>query len=310
VHGGAAFREPVLISDEVLDEIRRVAELAPLHNGPALEAIEATSEANLEPRVPMVACFDTAFHAEMPARASSYAIPHTMADRFALRRYGFHGLAHRYMADRLKELQLGRRQLVTLQLGAGCSAAAVAEGRSIDTSMGLTPLEGLVMASRSGDVDAAIAAILEEHGGLSAVETVRILNEESGLVGLSGRSGDVRDLLQAEQEGDLRSKLALEVYCYRVRKYIAAYMAALGGADAVVFGGGVGEHCAEIRRRICAGMEWCGLELDQEANEQAIGREARIDAGGRVAVWVVLVDEAEVMARDAAACLGAAGRSE
>ena len=200
------------------------------------------------------------------------------------------------MADRYHDPEA---RLITLQLGSGCSAAAIAGGRSLDTSMGLTPLEGLVMATRSGDVDPALPAFLEEHEGISAKEAWLVLNEDSGLKGVSGRSGDMRELLEA---GDDRAGLAIDLYCYRIRKYVGSYMAVLGGADALVFGGGVGENSAEVRSRVCAGMDWCGVALDEERNARAAGEEMRIDAGGPVEVWVMLVDEAEVMARDARPC--------
>jgi acetate kinase len=299
VHGGTRFVEPVLIDDGSLEELRRLAELAPLHNRRAVAAIEACRRL-LGPDVPMVASFDTAFHSGMPAPASSYALPRELAERHAIRRFGFHGLAHRFMADRHAELCGDRRRLITLQLGAGCSAAAISGGRSLDTSMGLTPLEGLVMATRSGDVDPALPAFLEEHEGIGPDEAERILNEESGLLGVSGRSGDMRQLLEA---GDERAELAIELFCYRARKYVGAYLAVLGGTEALVFGGGVGENSPPIRTRICAGMGWCGLELDEDRNSAAVGEEARIDAGGGVEAWVIPVDEAQVMARDAEALL-------
>jgi acetate kinase len=251
--------------------------------------------------MPMVASFDTAFHAAMPERAAGYALPRELAEKHSIRRYGFHGLAHRYMAERYAEVAGGDRRLISLQLGAGCSAAAVAGGRSLDTSMGLTPLEGLVMATRSGDVDPALPAFLEEHEGIGPGEAEHILNQDSGLLGVSGRSGDMRELLEADDD---RAELAIELFCYRARKYIGAYLAVLGGADAIVFGGGVGENSPPIRARICEGMDWSGIELDEDRNELAVGKELRVDADGPVEVWVMLVDEAEVMARDAEALLG------
>jgi len=297
VHGGTYFKRPTLIDEEALGRLRELAELAPLHNGPAVEAIVA-SRRLLGPDMPMVASFDTAFHARMPAPAASYALPRELVDKHGIRRYGFHGLAHRYMADRYPD---PHARLITLQLGSGCSAAAIAGGRSLDTSMGLTPLEGLVMATRSGDVDPALPAFLEEHEGIAPGKAEEILNRESGLKGVSGRSGDMRQLLEA---GDERSELAVELYCYRIREYIGAYLAVLGGADGLVFGGGVGENSPPIRSRVCAGMSWCGIELDDEKNEEAAGVEMRIDAGTGLEVWVMLVDEGEVMARDAEAVLG------
>lgn len=305
VHGGTRFTQPVLLDDGVISELRQLTELAPLHNGPAVEAILATREA-LGRDVPAVASFDTAFHSGMPPRASTYAIPLELAERHGIKRFGFHGLAHRFMAERATEL-LGVEQprVITLQLGAGCSAAAVAGGRSVDTSMGFTPLEGLVMATRSGDVDPALSAFLATHEGLDVEAVHELLDERSGLLGVSGRSPDMRELLEAEEQGDERAQLAVELFCYRLRKTVGAYLAVLGGADAVVFGGGIGEHSPVVRRRTCLGMEWCGLELDDQRNHQVVGTEGRIDAGGPMEVWVLPVDEASVMAREAEACLAA-----
>jgi acetate kinase len=301
VHGGTHFVEPALIDREAMRRLQQLAELAPLHNARAVEAIEA-SRRLLGLEMPMVASFDTAFHASMPERAATYALPRELAEKHSIRRYGFHGLAHRYMAERWAEVGGGGRgRLITLQLGAGCSVAAIAGGDSLDTSMGLTPLEGLVMATRSGDVDPALPAFLEEHEGIGPAQAEHILNQDSGLLGVSGRSGDMRVLLDAPDE---RAELAIELFCYRARKYIGAYLAVLGGADAIVFGGGVGENSPPIRARICEGMDWSGIELDEDRNELAVGKELRVDADGPVEVWVMLVDEAEVMARDAEALLG------
>jgi acetate kinase len=258
----------------------------------------------------MVAVFDTAFHATMPLHSSQYAIDPELAQRHDIRRYGFHGLAHRSMTERVAALSgvdtQGSR-LVTLQLGNGCSAAAVHGGRSVDTSMGLTPLEGLVMGTRSGDVDPSLPAYLAASEHVSVAEVDDWLNTRSGLLGLSGRSRDMRDLLTAAADGDTRSALAVDLFCYRARKVVGAYMAVLGGADAVVFGGGIGEHEPEVRRRVLDGMEWAGVAIDALRNGATTGgREARIDAdGSELAVWVVHVDEASVAARDVARVLAA-----
>ena len=302
VHGGTRFREPALLNEESVEAIEWLAELAPLHNGSSLAAIRATREA-LGFRIPMVATFDTAFHRTMPERASLYAIPPELSERHGIRRYGFHGLAHRYMAGRYAEVadtSPDRTKLVTLQLGNGCSAAAVDGGRSVDTSMGLTPLEGLMMGTRSGDVDPSLAGFLAHREGVEVEEVEDWLNHRSGLLGVSGASGDMRELLEAEGRGDERAAFAVEMFCYRVRKQIGAYLAALGGVDAVVFGGGIGEHAPEVRFRILAGMEWCGLVLDERANEEAAGTEARISAAdSRVQAYVIPVKEEEVIAGDA-----------
>ncbi len=306
VHGGDCFVEPTLIDDEVIDAVERLSELAPLHNEPSLKAIRA-ARATLGSTVPMVAIFDTAFHHTLPERASRYAIPQELAERHRIRRYGFHGLAHRYMTERyatITSTPVAKVRLVTLQLGNGCSATAVEGGRSVDTSMGFTPLEGLMMGTRSGDVDPSLAGFLARREGVDVEEAEGWLNTRSGLVGVSGRSRDMRELLEAESQGDERAALAVNMFCYRIKKYIGSYLAVLGGADAVIFGGGIGENAPEVRARILVGMEWCGLILDQDRNAAAIGCEDRIsaqDAG--VHAYVIPVDEAVIIARDTVHCL-------
>jgi acetate kinase len=306
VHGGEQFRTATVIDDGVVESIEAVSSLAPLHNLPALAAIRAT-HAELG-SVPAVAAFDTAFHRSLPERAARYAIPDSLATKYGIRRYGFHGLAHGSMAERHAELvsrPLQETRVVTLQLGNGCSATAVEGGRSIDTSMGLTPLEGLVMGTRSGDVDPSLVGFLARCEGVDVEEIEDSLNRRSGLLGVSERSGDMRELLQAEAEGDRRSSLAVEMFCYRARKYLGAYLAALGGADAVLFGGGIGEGAPAVRARICTGMEWCGLVLDEELNAAAIGSEACISAAqARIQAYVIPVDEELIIARQTASCLG------
>ncbi|MFQ6019490.1 MAG: acetate/propionate family kinase, partial [Dehalococcoidia bacterium] len=227
VHGGDRFVDPALIDDEVLDAIEALSALAPLHNAPSLSAIRA-ARAALNPSVPMVATFDTAFHRTLPERAAQYAIPADLAARHGIRRYGFHGLAHRYMTERYAAITatpVERVKLVTLQLGNGCSATAVDGGRSVDTSMGFTPLEGLMMGTRSGDLDPSLAGHLARKEGARVEEVEDWLNTRSGLLGVSGRSRDMRELLEAEQRGDARAALAVEMFCYRVRKYVGAYLA-------------------------------------------------------------------------------------
>lgn len=312
VHGGDRFTSSVLIDGPVVKAIEEVSSLAPLHNAPSLQAIRAVREALGDAR-PMVATFDTAFFAGLPARASQYAIPRDVAERHKIRRYGFHGLAHRFMFERYAALS-GRppedARIITLQLGAGCSAAAIGGGAPIDTSMGFTPLEGLVMATRSGDVDPSLPGFLAEAEGMPIAKIESMLNRRSGLLGLSGLSADMRDLLTAESEGAPDASLAIEVFCYRARKYIGAYLAALGGAEAVVFGGGIGENSPLIRRRICEGMDWCGLRLDDQRNETAEGAEVTIHAeDAAIHVYVIPVDEAAMIAREVEACLSAVGQS-
>lgn len=306
VHGGERFVEPTLIDDEMIAAIEALSDLAPLHNAPALTVIKAARTA-LGAMVPMVATFDTAFHRSLPERASRYAIPAELAERHGVRRYGFHGLAHRYMVERYAEITatpVEESRLVTLQLGAGCSATAVEGGRSVDTSMGFTPLEGLIMGSRSGDLDPSLAGFLARREGVSAEEVEGWLNTRSGLLGVSEHSGDMRELLEAERQGDIRASLAVEMFCYRVRKYIGAYLAVLGGADAVIFGGGIGENAPAVRARICAGMNWCGLTVDADRNAGAVRSEARISSdGSRLQAYVIPVDEAVIIARDTVDCL-------
>ena len=310
VHGGDRFVEPTLLDEEVVEALEALTELAPLHNGPSLRAIRA-ARALLGSAVPMVATFDTAFHATLPDRASRYAIPPELAKKHGIRRYGFHGLAHRYMTERYAAITsspVEQPKLVTLQLGNGCSAAAVEGGRSVDTSMGLSPLEGLMMGTRSGDVDPSLAGFLARREDVEIEEAEGWLNQRSGLLGVSGRSKDMRELLEAENRGDTRAALAIEMFCYRVRKQIGAYLAALGGADAVIFGGGIGENAPPVRARVCAGLEWCGLQLDEKRNAKAVGIEAKISqSGSRMDAYVVSVNEEEIIARDTVHCLHEAG---
>jgi acetate kinase len=306
VHGGSRFTQAAIVDDQVLAAIESVAELAPLHNEPALQAIYA-ARAVLGPEVPMVAVFDTAFHSGLPERASTYAIPLDLATRYQIRRYGFHGIAHRYMTERygvITSTPAEQTKLITLQLGNGCSVAAVAGGRSVDTSMGFTPLEGLMMGTRSGDLDPALPGLLASRERVEIAEVERWLNKRSGLLGVSGRSRDMRELLQAERQGDSRAELAVEMFCYRARKYIGAYLAILGGTDAIVFGGGIGENAPTIRERICSDMGWCGLRLEEDRNSKVVGSEERISADdAKVHAYVIPVDEAVLIARDTVRCL-------
>ena len=303
VHGGEGSDEAVIVDEGVTERIESLRELAPLHNGPALDALTACRERLGD--VPTIAVFDTAFHSQMPERASRYAIPNDLAERHGIKRFGFHGIAHRYLVERyaaISSVPLSDTRIVSLQLGNGCSAAAVNGGRSIDTSMGFTPLEGLVMGTRCGDLDPALVGWLARAEGVDVEEVEEWLNHRSGLLGLSGRSGDVRELLEAEAGGDEGARLALDVFCYRVKKYVGSYLAALGGADAVLFGGGIGENAPEVRARICHGLQPLGILLDEEVNARTIGSEERISAGdSQIDVYVILVDEESVMVRAAIA---------
>jgi acetate kinase len=308
VHGGRHRSVPVVIDQSVIDDITAAGELAPLHNYAAIEAIGAAREL-LGAKVPMVAVFDTAFHHGMPERASRYAIPPDVADDLGIRRYGFHGLAHRHMAERCGALMGGSPRglkLITFQLGGGCSAAAVLGGKSVDTSMGFTPLEGLVMGTRSGDIDPSIVRYLCGRFRSMPADIDAWLSERSGLLGISGVSADVRELLKLESEGHARAALALDMFVYRLRKYIGAYLATLGGANAIAFGGGIGENSPEIRERACRGMEWCGLAIDEARNRTTVGTEGEVSSdSSKVRVFVIPVDEESVIASDAARVLTA-----
>ena len=307
VHGGELFAESVRITDDVLKGIEDCIDLAPLHNPNNLKGILAAREL-FGHSLPQVAVFDTAFHHSLPEHAYLYAVPYHLYRRHRIRRYGFHGTSHRYVAYRYRVLRgLTREQthVVTLHLGNGCSAAAIRGGYPVDTSMGMTPLEGLVMGTRSGDIDPAIVNLISSKEGLSTHEVETLLNTQSGLLGISGLTNDMR-VLQDElrEHEDRRARLAIEVFCYRARKYIGAFLAAMGGADAVVFTGGIGENSPEIRARICEGLEWAGLVLDAEKNAQTIGVEGLISReGSGLAAYAIPTDEELLIARDTVRCI-------
>jgi acetate kinase len=301
VHGGEYFTKSTLVTDDVRRRLESLIDLAPLHNPHNLRGIDA-ARAILGPGVPQVAVFDTAFHTTLPEQAYLYAIPYQLYRRYRVRRYGFHGTSHRYVAYRYRELTKRRREdvrIITLHLGNGASACAIVGGHSADTSMGFTPLEGLVMGTRSGDVDPAVLEFVATKEGMSLRDVEMMLNQQSGLLGISGLTPDMRELLAEEIEsGDRRARLAIDISCYRVRKYIGAYLAAMNGADAIIFAGGIGEHSPAIRARICGGLDWLGVRLD-DAKNQAMTNEGRIDAdGSRVELWVIPTDEELLIARD------------
>jgi acetate kinase len=306
VHGADLFRAPTRLGDAELAALAQLNVLAPLHNPPALAVIAAV-RARLGPQVPAIGVFDTAYYADLPAAAYRYAVPMQWMKELGVRRYGFHGIAHRYLCQaargRLANALQGER-VISLQLGSGCSVTATLGERAIATSMGLTPLAGLVMGTRSGDVDPGALLYVMERTGMSAGQMRHALNEESGLLGLSARSADMRALLDAEESGEAQAALAIDVFCRSARHYVAAYLSELGGADLIVFGGGIGENCPAIRRRILSGLEWAGVQLDAEANVRSIGIAADIGApASRAAIQVIPVDEASVMAQEAAALL-------
>ena len=311
VHGGEKFSAATIIDEAVEKEIDELSELAPLHNPACLAGIRG-ARGILGKKVPMVAVFDTAFHQTMPAVAKTYALPYELASRHRIHRYGFHGIAHASLADGWAAFAgkpLSDTRIITLQLGNGCSVAAIADGKSVETSMGFTPLEGLVMGTRSGDLDPSVVAFLAHKEKVDASEVERWLNEESGLLGLSGRTNDMRELLQAAtEEQDERARLAIDMFCYRARKYIGAYLAVLGGAEAIIFGGGIGEASPDIRTKICEGMEWCGIRLSAARNRAAIGLQPGqvtqiSEEGVSPKVYVVAADEETWIARETVRCL-------
>jgi acetate kinase len=305
VHGGTRFTRAVRIDAAVVDALTELSALAPLHNPVALRWI-AAARSLFGADVAQFAVFDTAFFARLPRVATEYAVPAALGAALGVRRYGFHGLAHEAMWQRWRQLRPDLSEggrLISLQLGGGCSMAALDRGRPIDTTMGFSPLEGLVMATRSGDVDAAIVPFLANRRGVTADRIIELLNREAGLLGVSGRSSDMRALLG---DPSPEAQLAVELYCYRARKYVGAFLAVLGGCDGIVFGGGVGEHIPQIREGILGSLRWVGIELDTAANAAALGQDARIStASSPTHVHVVVVDEEHVLACAALSCLRA-----
>lgn len=301
VHGGRRFTTPVRIDAGVTKSIQELSELAPLHNPKAVEWIEAARSV-ADPDVVQIAVFDTAFFSGLPRVAAEYALASRYGVDQGVRRYGFHGLAHEALWRRWTELRPELPQggkLITLQMGGGVSAAAIDRGKPLDTSMGFSPLEGLVMATRSGDIDPAVIPYLEKRLGKGSEEILSLLNRESGVAGLSGGATNLSKLAA---EPGLQSQFAVDLYCYRARKYVGAYLAVLGGCDGIVFGGGVGEHVPAVRQRILTNLSWAGIEIDAAANEAALGKEARIDTTQRaVRVYVVPVEEEGVLVRAAVA---------
>ncbi len=307
VHGGEVFSESAIITDKVLQDIEDCIDLAPLHNPNNIRGIQAAREL-FGKALPQVAVFDTAFHHSLPEVAYLYAVPYHLYRQHRIRRYGFHGTSHRYVAYRyraLRELTREQTHVITLHLGNGCSAAAIRAGHPVDTSMGMTPLEGLVMGTRSGDIDPAIVNLIAIKEGLSTQEVETLLNTQSGLLGISGLSNDMR-ILQSElkDHDDRRVRLAIDVFCYRARKYIGAFLACMGGADAVVFTGGIGENSPQIRAGICAGLQWAGLQLDDARNQETNGREGKINTeDSRLQAYVIPTDEELLIARDTVRCI-------
>lgn len=304
VHGGENFNQSVIIDERVIKGIKDCVEMAPLHNPANLEGIETIK--NLLPKVPQVAVFDTAFHQTMPEYAYMYGIPYNMYEKYKIRRYGFHGTSHRYVSQQVCE-NLGitpkGKKIITCHLGNGGSITAIKDGKSIDTSMGYTPLEGLLMGTRSGNIDPGVLTHLIEKENFSAHDLSVLLNKKSGVFGVSGVSQDMRDLEAAANEGNKRAKLALDMYVYSIVKYIGSYMAALGGADIIVFTGGVGENQSKIRKNICSYFKYAGIEIDDEKNKVR-GNFAVISSDkSKTTVAVVPTDEEYMIALDTMALI-------
>jgi len=308
VHGGEKLSRSVVVDDAVIAQIEECIDLAPLHNPANLKGIIAAREI-FGPGVPQVAVFDTSFHSTMPPESFLYAIPYQLYVRHKVRRYGFHGTSHRYVSYRFREIT-GRASeetnIITIHMGNGCSACAIHQGESLETSMGLTPVEGLVMGTRSGDLDPSVLDFLHHKEGMSFEELDGMLNKRSGLLGISGLTNDMRDLL-AEESGhqDRRARLAVDIFCLRVKRYIGAYLARMNGAEAIVFTGGIGENSPEIRRRICADLDFLGITVDSTRNEAlAEGKEGEFGAdGSRVRLFVIPTNEELLIARDTVRCV-------
>ncbi|MFI5367276.1 MAG: acetate/propionate family kinase [Candidatus Binatia bacterium] len=304
VHGGDRFSAAARIDPEVLAEIEALDELAPLHNAASVSAIKAARE-TCGANVPMVAVFDTVFHRTLPDCAATYALPAELARRHRIRRYGFHGIAHSFLVSRYGEITgtaSGGINIITLHLGNGCSATAIHQGRSVDTSMGFTPLEGLMMGTRCGDLDPAVVSYVARREAVAADTVVDWLNHQSGLLGVSGRSRDMRELTTLV-DTDHAARLAVEMFCYRASKCVGAYLTVLGGAAALIFSGGIGENSPLVRARICERLRWCGLLIDGERNTATVGREACISSGDGLQAYVIPADEELMIGRETARCL-------
>jgi len=300
VHGGEKFNSSVLITDEVIHKIEECIEIAPLHNPPNLSGIRAISE--LLPSVPQVAVFDTAFHQTMPEYAYMYGIPYSLYTKYGIRRYGFHGTSHRYVSQRACEflkIDSNNTKMITAHIGNGASIAAIENGKSVDTSMGFTPIEGLMMGTRSGDVDLGVVTFLMEKEMIGAAAVSTLFNKHSGVLGVSGISSDMRDIENAIEEGNERAKLAMDMYEYRIKKYIGSYIAALSGVDVLVFTGGVGENQTATRQYVCDGLRFMGVEIDNELNAKSHGKEVLLSTpNSTVKVVVIPTDEEFMIASD------------
>ena len=300
VHGGEKFNKSVVLTDEVLKTFEECIDLAPLHNPANLKGVKAVSE--LMPGLPQVGVFDTAFHQTMPAHSYLYAIPYDLYEKYGVRRYGFHGTSHRYVSHRVCDflgVKMEDKKIITCHIGNGGSVSAVQNGKCVDTSMGLTPLEGLMMGTRSGDIDGGAITFLEKKLGLDADGMSNLLNKKSGVLGITGISSDMREIDDAIERGNERAKLALDMYNYRIKKYVGAYTAAMGGCDIIVFTAGVGENQYQMREAVCKDMEYMGVKLDVEKNKTIRGEEAVISTpDSKVTVCVIPTDEELMIATD------------
>ncbi len=299
VHGGEEFTGSVMIDEKVIESIERFADLAPLHNPPNLTGIRAAI--TKLPGVPQVACFDTAFHASIPKTAWLYALPYELYEKYRIRRYGFHGTSHRYVSSKAAEIlkkDKAEINVITCHLGNGCSMAAVRGGKCVDTTMGLTPLEGLVMGTRCGDIDPAILFYLSRKD-YDVDSLDKICNKQSGLLGISGKSNDMRDLWSLVEQGDKRAALAVDIFCIRIKKYIGAYTAELGKLDAVIFTGGIGENSFFVRKKVCADLDQIGIKIDEQKNDNLPEPQCEIStADSKVKVFVIPTDEEGIIAGD------------
>ncbi|MFH0989151.1 MAG: acetate kinase [bacterium] len=313
VHGAEKFTRSIVIDEKVIRGIEDCIDLAPLHNPANLKGIYASRDL-FGAGVPLVAVFDTSFHSTMPESSYLYAIPYQLYRRHKIRRYGFHGTSHRYVSYRYRQLtgrDVDSTNVITMHLGNGCSACAIKNGYSFDTSMGLTPLEGLMMGTRGGDLDPGAMEYLMHKEAMSISDIDGLLNKQSGLLGVSGLTNDMRDLLEEEREHqDRRAKLAIDMFCHKAKKYIGAYLAEMGGADAIIFTGGIGENSPQIRQRICAGLERLGIEIDDAVNYSFTpGKEGDISLpSSRVKVYVIPTNEELLIARDTVRCVKDAPR--
>lgn len=300
VHGGEKFNKSVVLNDEVLKTFEECIDLAPLHNPANLKGVRAVSE--LMPGLPQVGVFDTAFHQTMPAHSYLYAVPYELYEKYGVRRYGFHGTSHRYVAQRVCDflgVDAAGKKVITCHIGNGGSMAAVDGGKCVDTSMGLTPLEGLMMGTRSGDIDGGAITFIEKKLGLDADGMSDLLNKKSGVFGITGISSDMREIDAAVEQGNERAKMALDMYNYRIKKYVGAYTAAMGGCDIIVFTAGVGENQWQMRHAVCENMEYMGVKLDVEKNKTVRGEEAVISTpDSKVTVCVIPTDEELMIATD------------